>query len=142
MTDFLDNLEDSLKKGDFNSEAAKKIKDVSDLAEMKASGTTTEELEKKVEGRYKKSEIKKVDEKTVDDLNEEYKKIMEDKAHEEKILSLHATLINQDKLIDDELFNLVDLIKRIKENYKPTDKNCKDLFIKVKTIEDKYKFSK
>jgi hypothetical protein len=142
MSDFLDNLENSLEKGEFNSEAAKKIIEIGDLSEIKASGTTIEELEKNVEGRYKKSEIKKADEKTVDDLNVEYKKIMEEKAHEEKILSLHATLINQDKLIDDELFNIIDLIKRIKENYKPTDKNCKDLFIKVKIMEDKYKLDK
>ena len=72
MSDFLDNLKKSVEEGEFNSEAAKKINQVDDLAEQVLEEKSVQEIEDSVLDTAVAGGVRTVDEDEVARLNSEY----------------------------------------------------------------------
>ena len=87
MSDFLENLKKSVDEGTFNSEAAKKINTVDELAEEKLEEKSTGEIDEALHERVFAGGIRTVDEDEVAKLNSEYEEKMKERAKEEILLA-------------------------------------------------------
>lgn len=140
--DFLNDLKESLDKGDFNSEAANKINEIvekSEGFEDKKVPEMEEDLKKMVEseGGVKES----VSEEELPELNTEYEQKMAHFKKMDKINSEVATLINIDeKLLNlhTELSNLIDVLRKKYEGENQEFPELKILNEKMSELENKY----
>ena len=148
MGSFLDNLKNDLDKGEFNSEAAKKINEIAELADLKigkktnvTSNIATPELDKLVS----ETGVKTVSKEEADRLNSEYEKKME----ELKQIDLNNQLLAKvEKQIDtlkeiDETIKLCveDLYEFIKETEEVFDKNepkFSELYKEINKLKNNY----
>jgi hypothetical protein len=111
---FLDNLKNAVDKGEFNSEAAKKIIEVSELTEIKAKGKTLEELQESVDKRLDivlEHGVKKVSEEEATVLNSDYEKKMEEIKKQDEENKRIADLTN---MVDKQLTTLVEIEDMVK----------------------------
>ena len=145
MSDILKNLQDALETGDFNSDAAKKIKEIDERADDFATMKTTEQMEDSLigkaveEGGIKTGED--VDKEKVAELNSEYEKKMEERAKEEVIYAIIAGLMNLDEELEEKLYGLGVYIRNLREEYMGNPLNDA-LFKKLDELEEKYDFGK
>jgi hypothetical protein len=145
MSDILKNLQDALDNGDFNSEAAKKIKEIDERADDFAEMKTTEQMEESLigkaveEGGIKTGED--VDKEKVAELNSEYEKKMEERAKEEVVYATIAGLMNLDEELEEKLYGLGVYVRNLRAEYMGNPLND-DLFKKLDELEEKYDFSK
>lgn len=103
---FLDNLKNAVEKGEFNSEAAKKIIEVAKLADEKknAFGLVTDRLEK---AGFAKS----VSEEEATVLNSDYEKKMEELKKQDEENKRIADLTN---MVDTQVKTLVEIEEMVK----------------------------
>lgn len=134
--EFLENLKKSVETGEFNSEAAKRIIDISKLAEEK------KDADKLIEKRLEDAGIKIVSEEETELINSEYEKQM--KLIEQKDLAL-AQLKNLIEIedmvkasIQDMLSYVDELQHRFTKEFEEKDPIFAELLGKLNEINMKY----
>lgn len=154
MSEFLENLKNAADNGEFNSEAAKKIKEINDLAENKAGSIKTKEdfenLKEKIE---KVSDNSAVTEEEALELNSQYEKQMEKIKEHDMINAQIATLVEIEDMVKLSISDMFEFIQTLNENFKEKleEANSKyssefasenqpiiELAEKINTIENKY----
>jgi len=152
MSDFLENLKKAADNGEFNSEAAKKILEVHELADSKLGAGTPADLEKlkeSLEKRYEEGknseevkETKVVTEKEVLELNSEYEKKMEQIKKLDIVNAQLATLIEIEdmvKLSIEDMFSFTDELEaKFEKELEAEDPMFGDLSQKIEQIKSKY----
>ena len=78
MSKFLEELKKAADTGEFNSDAAKKINEIDELAEKKATGMSVDELTESLEKRIEANPAVAVTEEEALELNSQYEKKMEE----------------------------------------------------------------
>ena len=76
MSKFLEDLKKAADEGEFNSEAAKKINELNDLAETKANEMDTGELESSLKKRMEETPVEPLNDDEITELNSEYEEKM------------------------------------------------------------------
>jgi hypothetical protein len=130
MSKFLDDLKNAADKGEFNSEAAKKIIEVDKLAD----NANVENLADRIE----KAGVKTVTEEEASIINSDYeKKMLEIK---EKDLALHqiAILKEIDETLMLSLYDMKDFITTVETSFDKTKPVNVELFQEVEKIKNKY----
>lgn len=140
--DFLNNLKETLEKGEFNSEAANKINEIIDKSEKFEENAKPGDLGDAVKKRVEEGGVKEsVSEEELPELNTEYEKKM---AHFKKIDKINlevATLVNiEENLINlhTELSNFVDILRKKYEKEDQELPELKALNKKIDELKDKY----
>ncbi len=121
MGTFLDDLKKGLDTGDFNSEAAKKIKDI----EVASLDIKPDDAEKSIEERLKNVNVKVVTEEEAALANAKYEETMFKYKKEDEENKEIALVINQ-----------LDTLTEIEEMVRLS---IDDMFSFVKTLEDNFK---
>lgn len=143
--DFLNDLKESLEKGNFNSDAANKINEIDKKAEKyadKGIPEMNEDLKKKIEesGGLKDS----VSEDEVPELNTEYEKKMAQFKKMDKINFEIATLNNiEENLMNlqTELSNFINILRKKYEKEDQELPELKLLYEKINELENKFKLN-
>ncbi len=139
MSEFLDNLNKALEKGEFNSDAAKKIIELNELADIKAkSGNTQDDFEK----RMSAAGVKTVSEEEATMVNSEYEKVMFEIKQKDLVNSQLATLIEIEDMvkltIGDMLDYVNDLETKFGEEFEKENPIFGELSLKIEQIKSKY----
>ena len=144
MSKFLENLKNSLEKGEFNSDIAKKMNEINELADKKIEeGMTTNDLEESLLKKAKEGGIKSVNEEEAVEINQEYEK----KLAEIKLVDAYnkeeALLIDIEDAVQATIEDLFDYIKSVKDRHVKAmlenDPLISGLNERIITIENKYK---
>ena len=150
MSEFLDNLKNAADNGEFNSEAAKKILEVHDLAEEKLSGKNTVEelenikssLEKRQDEAVEGGKIEQVSEEKVVEAHTEYEKKMAQFKKLDAVNARLATLIEIEDMvklsIEDMMGHVEELETNFKKEFETEDPMFGDLSLKIEEIKSKY----
>lgn len=136
---FLENLKKAVDTGEFNSDAAKKIKEIAELAEEKI-GNADALLKKRLED----SGVRTVSEEEAVQLNSEYEMKMEDIKKRDAINKNVATLIEIEdmvKLSIEDMFSFMDeLENKFSKEIEAQDPYFIDLTQQIGKIKSKYNF--
>ena len=146
MSDFLENLKKVADDGEFNSEAAKKILEINELADKKIGEGTPADIEKikeSLEKHYESSVVEPVSEEKVTEVNTEYETKMAQLKKLDAINKQIAMLIEIEdmvKLSIQDMFSFTDELeaKFVKE-FEIEDPMFGDLSQKIEEIKSKYK---
>jgi hypothetical protein len=145
MSEFLENLKKAADNGEFNSEAAKKINQINELAETKLTGNSENDIENLKEilkERIENSEIETVSEEKALELNSEYERKMEEIKKQDAINTQLATLIDIEdmvKLSVGDMFSFInELDNKFEKEFKEEIPMFGDLLVKIKEIKSKY----
>jgi hypothetical protein len=76
MSKFLEDLKKAADSGEFNSDAAKKINEISEAAEDKATNMDTNELESSLKKRMEETPVEPLSDDEITELNSEYEEKM------------------------------------------------------------------
>lgn len=149
MSEFLDNLKNAADNGEFNSDAAKKINEISELANVKLGNGSVEELEKikeSLEKRIVDSEETKtnaVTEEEALELNSEYERKMEEIKKQDMVNTELVTLIEIEDMVKasvDDMFSFVEELEAKFEKELETENIMfGDLYQKIEELKMKYK---
>jgi hypothetical protein len=134
MSKFLEDLKNAADGGEFNSEAAKKIIEVSEAAENKAKN-----MEPSLKKRMEDTPVEPVSEDEVSELNSEYEtEIKEVDAANNQL----AMLVEIEDMVKLTLGDMLGHIESLEENLKDklNDTPYQELNLKIKEIKSKYKF--
>lgn len=140
---FLENLKKAVDTGEFNSEAAKKINDIDELANKKFSPNSTfDDKLNAVENRLKNSIAKTVTEEEAAELNSEYEKKMEEIKKRDIVNKQLATLVDIEEMvkasIDDMMMFINDLEDKFGAEIEAQDPYFIDLTQQIGKIKSKY----
>ena len=146
MSDFLENLKKAADTGEFNSEAAKKILEVHDLADAKLKGKDVEEelenIKSSLEERAASISVEPVSEKKVAEASTEYAKKMAQFKKLDAVNVQLATLIEIEdmvKLSIEDMFSFTEeLENKFEKEFEAEDSMFGDLFQKIESIKSKY----
>ena len=147
MNDFLNNLKKAADSREFNSDAAKKINEISELADIKLTGNTETNIEKLKESLKKRitdtNKTNAVTEEEALELNSKYEKKMEKIKKQDAVNTQLATLIEIEDMVKAsilDMFSFTDeLENKFEKEFKIKDSMFNDLYQKIKKIELKYK---
>jgi len=147
MSDFLDNLKNAADSGEFNSEAAKKILEINELADTKLGAGTEADLEKIQESLTKRVEElgvnEPVSEEKAVEANTEYEKKMSQFKKLDAVNGQLAILIEIEdmvKLTIEDMFSFVEELEdKFEKEFETEDPMFGDLYLKIESIESKYK---
>jgi len=146
MTNFLDNLKKAADEGEFNSEAAKKILEINELADTKIGEATPADIEKlqeTLEKRQGEELVEPVSEEKVVEANTEYEKKMTQFKKLDAVNAQIATLVEIEdmvKLSIEDMFSFTDeLDAKFKKEFETEDPIFGDLNLKIEEIKSKYK---
>jgi len=149
MGTFLDDLKNSVDKGEFNSEAAKKIIEIAKLAETKVpvGGFKNEddlkELQDSVNKRAEDAGIKTVSPEEALKLNSEYEKKMADIKKQDAVNQQLATLIEIEDMVKADINDMLSFVTELENKFQKliteNDQIFKDLGTKIEEIKNKYK---
>lgn len=135
-SDFLENLRNSVETGNFNSEAADRIKKISQLAENKSS-LGTEKIMNNINNRLDDNKRVLDDEDNIEELNQEYEnnifkieKIDEANKKYAEILNIENNFI----IFAEQLKNKMD--EFIESYY--DDEDVKDIYLIIDNLKKKY----
>jgi len=117
MGNFLDDLKKSVETGEFNSEAAKKIIEIANLADEKASGKSVEEMQKMVDKRLEVTGTKTAKEGDIIELNSEYEKKMADIKKQDAINLQLATLIEIEDMVKASVVDMFGFVQELEEKF-------------------------
>ena len=141
MSKFLEDLKKAADKGEFNSEAAKKINEVHEAAEKKAGSMDTEELESSLKKRMEETPVEPVPEDKMEELNSEYEKKMAEIKEVDAANNQLAILIEIEDMVKATINDMLEHVKSLKTNL--GDKLNTDLYADIKKkideIETQYK---
>jgi len=143
MSEFLENLKKAADTGEFNSEAAKKILKVSQLANTKLGAGTPEDLEKlkeSLEKRYSKGES--VGEKKAVELNSEYDKKMAAIKKYDAVNRALATLMNIEDMVKASVEDMFSYVREVENGFSKElsekDPVLEELATRLKELRNKY----
>ena len=147
MSDFLENLKKAADEGEFNSEAAKKILEVHDLADAKLKGkNVVEELEKIQESLVKRQEelvVEPMTEEQILEVNSEYEIKMAQLKKLDAVNAQLAILIEIEdmvKLSIEDMFGFTDELEaKFEKEFETEDPMFGDLSQKIEEIKSKFK---
>jgi hypothetical protein len=146
MSDFLENLKNAADNGEFNSDAAKKILEITELADQKMQGKNPEEaiedLKENIQKLQEGEAIEPVTEKKAIEANTEYEKKMEAFKKQDLVNNQLATLIEIEDMVVltiGDMFNFIsELEKRFEKEIETKDPMFGDLLKKIEEIKSKY----
>lgn len=149
MSEFLENLKKAADTGDFNSEAAKKILEISQLADAKIGRGTSEDienlketLEKRIETMDAGKERKVLTEEEVLEANSKFEKKMEQIKKFDMVNSQLATLIEIEDIVKasiEDMFSFTDeLESKFEKEFEAEDQLFGELSQKIESIKSKY----
>lgn len=149
MNPFLENLKNSVDKGEFNSEAAKKIIEISKLAETKVpvGGFKSEEdlkgLQNSINKRVQESGVKSVSEEEALKLNSEYEKKMSEIKEQDVVNQQVVTLVDIEDMVKLSIGDMLSFVTELEEKFKKEIEEKKlshvNLIAKIEEIKNKYK---
>ncbi len=146
---FLDNLKNAVEKGEFNSEAAKKILEVEKLADEKLKNNNSNDLAEPLSKRLEEAGVKTVSEEEAAAVNSEYEKKMEAIKKEDEQNKKKAELANQVSTLDEiedmvkasieDMMSFVDeLDTKFAKEFEAEDPLFGELCQKIEQIKSKY----
>lgn len=148
MSTFLDDLKNSVDKGEFNSEAAKKIIEISKLADTKVpkggfkSEEDLKELQKSVDKRVQEAGVKSVSEEEALELNSEYEKKMAEIKEQDAINQQVVTLVEIEDMVKLSIGDMLSFVTELEEKFKKELEEKKSthkiLAEKLEEIKNKY----
>jgi len=160
MTKFLDDLKNAADNGEFNSEVAKKINEVAELAEKKINEITEvnpdtvkavenamtdrikERMEKDIEANP--DTVKAVTEEEALELNSEYEKKMKKLKEIDAVNARLATLIEIEDMVKASIVDMLGHVEELEEAFSEEPDSefpiYGDLSKKMEEIKSKYKF--
>jgi hypothetical protein len=131
-TDFLDNLKKAVDTGEFNSEAAKKIKAIDELADTKV------DADEKITERLKQAGIKIVTEEEAEVINAEYEIKMQEIKERDLVLQQIKTLQEIDETVMLSVQDMRDFIQTLEESFDKEKPIHADIFTEIEKIKNKY----
>jgi hypothetical protein len=135
--DFLNNLKNAVETGEFNSDAAKKIIDINNLAETKTASESGEALNKRLESVG----IRTLSEDDIA-LNLQYEQKMEEIKKYDNANKVLATLIDIEDMviasIADMLSYVAELEDKFTKEFEEENPIYADLSQKIQLIKTKY----
>ena len=139
-SEFLNNLKKAVEVGEFNSEAAKKINEISKLAEVMTGGKPVDvkALEEKINNRLETSGIKTVDKETTEKAKADYDKEMEEIREKDSTLQQIQALNEVEELVTQSLTDLKEYIVALEANFDKTNLNYSELFVEIDKAKAKY----
>jgi hypothetical protein len=146
MSDFLENLKKAADEGEFNSEAAKKILEINELADKKIGEATPADLERiqeSLEKRQGEELVAPVSEEKVLEANTEYEKKMAQLKKLDAVNAQLAILIEIEdmvKLSIEDMFGFTDELEaKFEKEFETEDPMFGDLSQKIEELKSKYK---
>jgi hypothetical protein len=137
---FLENLKKAVEDGDFNSDAAKKIIEINELADTIAP---TGDAEANLEKRLKEAGVKTVTEEEAALINSEYEKKMEEVKKQDAVTKQLATLIDIEEMVKASIDDMQSYIEELEHKFEKefTEENPMfgELYQKIDEIKSKYK---
>jgi len=134
-SEFLNNLLDAVNKGEFNSDAAKKINEINKLASIKAQKGDVESL---LEKRINDAGVKTVSEEDAIVANSEYEIKMNQFKEIDRINGALRNLIEIEEMVKLTIGDMFQYINELKSNFDENDGNCTELFNKIINVSRKY----
>lgn len=149
-SDFLKNLKNAVEKGEFNSEAAKKIIEINKLADEKLRTLTKpnqkiedSELSKSVEARLQAVGTKTVTEEEATALNSDYEKKMQEikdkDAENKRIADLTelvdkqiSTLLEIEDMVQQSVGDMVLFIEELESKFSKEFQENNPIFVELK----------
>lgn len=141
-SEFLKNLKNAVDNGEFNSDAAKRINDIDNLADEKKVNNTTNILQDKIMNRVEESGVKTINENDITPLNSEYEEKMNEIKKQDIANKQLATLISIEDMVNasiDDMFSYIDnLEKTFNEEMNSSNPIYNDLLTKINEIKLKF----
>lgn len=141
MSSFLDNLKNAVEKGEFNSDAAKKINEIHEMAENKTNfDEVKENYKKRVE--EDKEKIEPLSDSERKETESEYQEKM---SYYKKVDGINNEIARLDYLDNKVIESVTDIIDRVEYLEKELGDSLKsdemygDLLNKINEIREKYK---
>lgn len=150
MSEFLENLKKAADEGIFNSEAARKILEVNELADIKLGKGTPEDLEKlkenlekRLENSEETKETKSMTKEEVIEINSEYEKKMAAIKKQDAVNAQLAILIEIEDMVKasvNDMFSFTEELKfKFEKELEAKDPIFNELVQKIEEIDLKYK---
>jgi len=149
MSKFLDDLKKAANNGEFNSDAAKKINEINELADSKIGNGSVGELEKIKAGLEKRvvdseeSKINIVSEEEALEFNTEYERKMGQFKKQDMINAQLATLIEIEDMVKASIGDMFGFVEELEEKFEKEfegeDIMFGDLYQKIEELKMKYK---
>ena len=140
--DFLNNLKNAVDTGDFNSEAAQKINEITEQVDMNAEEKSVPELEEAVDKRLEESGVKTVPEEELGEIKTvamtEYEEKMKEFKDRDKVNSEIALLHNLDFDLKNRLTEMGNTVALLGKKYEGLNKKWTDLFNLMDQLAEKY----
>lgn len=137
-SDFLKNLKNAVETGEFNSDAAKKINEINNLADTKTASESEQALNKRLESVG----VKILSEDDIE-LNSQYEQKMEEIKKQDAANKVLATLIEIEDMvkasIEDMLSHVIELEDKFSKEFETKNPIYGDLSQKIEQIKTKYK---
>lgn len=148
MSKFLDDLKKAADEGEFNSDVAKKINEINELADKKVvvsdEGKTYVETPTldKINDEVKKN-VEPISEEKVLELNSEYEKKMEAIKKQDAVNAQLATLIEIEDMVKasvEDMFSFTEELEvKFEKEFEAKESIFGDLYQKIEQIKSKYK---
>lgn len=140
-SDFLNNLKKTVEAGDFNSEAAKKIIEISDLADSKMGSTKA--IDAAMEAAEREGAVVTVTEQEAAAINSAYEEKMANIKKQDAINVQIATLIDIEDMLKaniDDMFSFTDeLEEKFAKEFEAEDPMFGELYQKIENLKLQYK---
>jgi len=130
---FLENLKNAVDKGEFNSEAAKKIIDIDKLADGKIDPDDL--VQKRLEVSGVKSGIT---EEEAEIVNAEYELKMKEIKERDLVLQQIKTLQEIDETVMLSIQDMRDFVQTLEESFDKEKPSHADIFTEIENIKNKY----
>lgn len=119
MSEFLENLKNAADKGEFNSDAARKILEINELAEQKAGSIKTkEDFENLKEKMEKVADNSAVTEEEALELNSQYEKQMLKIKEADMVNAQIATLVEIEDMVKLSISDMFEFINTLNDKFK------------------------
>jgi len=144
MSKFLEDLKNAADNGEFNSDAAKKINEINELADVKSGNISNKEEYENLKEKFEKhTDNAAVTEKEALELNSEYEKKMNKIKIEDTVNAQLATLIEIEDMVKASIGDMFSFVEELEEKFEKEfegeDTMFGDLYQKIEELKMKYK---
>jgi len=143
MSIFLENLKKAADSGEFNSDAAKKINQIDEKANIFAENKSVVEMEESLIDKAKRDgEIKSVSEEEALELNSQYEQKMKKIKEQDAVNTQLVTLIDIEGMVKASIGDMYSFIEELEVKFEKElnkeDPIFGDLYLKLEEIKSKY----
>jgi hypothetical protein len=131
---FLENLKNAVDKGEFNSEAAKKIIEIDKLADEKIDPDDLVQKRLEVSGVKTAS----ITEEEAEVINAEYELKMQEIKERDLVLQQIKTLRDIDETIKLSIGDMKEFVQTLEESFDKENPNHADLFFEIQKMKNVY----